>query len=135
MKQMVIIGIFAFAGVSLGNPEDWPQWMGARRDGTWLQEGTLTEFPSSGLALVWKKPIGAGFSGPAVAGGRVFVTDFVQTSGISTNNPSAKDRVAGEERLLVLDELTGPAAVDLRLPFDHRRLLRFRAANHTHRCE
>ncbi|QTD50633.1 PQQ-binding-like beta-propeller repeat protein [Sulfidibacter corallicola] len=87
--------------------EDWPQWMGQRRDGTWQEEQVMTRFPKSGLETVWQMPIGLGFAGPAVADGRVFVTDFVKGSGTLTNNASARDKVTGRERILAFDEATG----------------------------
>src|ERR1043166_8278868 len=55
--------------------DDWPQWLGPQRDGVWRETGLLEKFPAAGLAFRWRTPIGAGYSGPAVAGGRVFVLD------------------------------------------------------------
>ena len=57
--------------------EDWPQWRGVRRDGTWRANGTVDRFSSEEAARVWSRPIGAGYSGPTVADGRVFVTDRI----------------------------------------------------------
>lgn len=64
----------AAAGVSDGIAEDWPQWRGPRRDGTWTTEGLVEKLPATPKVL-WSMPIGAGYSGPTVAEGRVFVTD------------------------------------------------------------
>jgi len=58
-----------------GFAEDWPQWRGVRRDGTWQAEGIITEFADERAKLVWSAPVGSGYSGPTVADGRVFVTD------------------------------------------------------------
>ncbi len=60
--------------VGQSGAEDWPQWRGPRRDGTWTTEGLLEELPATPKVL-WSMPIGAGYSGPTVADGRVFVTD------------------------------------------------------------
>lgn len=65
--------------------EDWPQWRGVNRDGRWEADGLLQKFPGDAgatnqLPLEWSVPIGAGYSGPTVADGRVFVTDR-QTDG------------------------------------------------------
>ena len=38
----------------------------ASRDGAWREDGILNKFPPGGPAVVWRKPIGPGFSGPAV---------------------------------------------------------------------
>jgi outer membrane protein assembly factor BamB len=48
------------------------------------------------LPILWRTPIGKGYSGPAVANGRVFVLDFKETT-----------RLKGTERALALDEKTG----------------------------
>lgn len=76
--------------------EDWPEWRGSGRQGVWNEDGILTRFPTAGLAYTWRVPIHEGYAGPAVAGGRVFVTDFVREEGIH-----------GTERALCLDEKTG----------------------------
>jgi outer membrane protein assembly factor BamB len=76
--------------------EDWPEWRGRGRVGVWNDTGLLDRFPESGLTVRWRTPVHAGYSGPSVAGGRVFVTDARRASG---------DRVV--ERALALDEETG----------------------------
>ena len=76
--------------------EDWPEWRGKGRLGVWNESGIVDEFPKSGLAVEWRTPIKNGYSGPAVSGGRVFVTDF--TRALNTK---------GTERILCLDEKTG----------------------------
>ena len=55
--------------------DDWPQWLGPRRDGVWRETGILDKFPDNGPRLRWKAEIGGGYSGPAVVGDRVFVMD------------------------------------------------------------
>lgn len=80
--------------------EDWPQWGGPRRDGTSPLVGQLRGFPEGGLPKLWSAEIGGGYSGPAIASGRVLVSDFRRLSGESTNSPDQRDRLEGEERLL-----------------------------------
>lgn len=91
MKQSVI---FLFA--SLLSAEDWPEWRGKARRGEWTETGILERFPSSGLTPKWRTPLRTGFGGPAVANGRVYVTDF-----------QSVNRLQGIERALALDERTG----------------------------
>ena len=55
--------------------DDWPQWRGPRRDGTWNETNVIDRFETDELPLKWKMPLGPGYSGPTVANGRVFVTD------------------------------------------------------------
>ena len=76
--------------------EDWPEWRGRGRLGVWNETGIVETFPADGLDVVWRTPIGSGFTGPSVANGRVFVTDFRKTQGYR-----------GFERILALDEETG----------------------------
>ncbi len=53
---------------------DWPQWLGPQRDGVWREKGIVKKFEDK-PKLRWKVAIGGGYSGPAVANGRVFVLD------------------------------------------------------------
>ena len=76
--------------------EDWPEWRGKGRIGVWNESGILDQFSEKGLTVLWRTPIHAGFAGPAVAAGRVFVTDFEATAGLK-----------GTERALCLDEKSG----------------------------
>ena len=57
--------------------DEWPQWLGEKRDGVWREAGILEKFTDGGPAVVWKQAIGSGYAGPAVADGRVFVADRV----------------------------------------------------------
>lgn len=79
--------------------EDWPQFRGADRLAVWHEDGILDRFPDNGLTFTWRVPIRSGFSGPAVADGRVFVTDWVE-------DPESRT-MDGTERALALDEETG----------------------------
>ena len=59
------------------NADDWPGWLGEQRDGVWREKGIVESFPVGGPKVVWRKKIGTGYSGPAVADGRVYVADRV----------------------------------------------------------
>jgi len=78
--------------------EDWPGWGGSRRDLVWRETGIVKRLPVSGelLPRVWSTPIGEGYAGPAVANGRVFVTDLAERKGNS-----------GTARVLCLDAEDG----------------------------
>lgn len=75
--------------------DDWPQWRGPGRDGIWRETGIVESFPSAELKPVWTASIGPGYSGPTVAGDRVYVTDRV-------NAPE-------QERILCFDRANGRA--------------------------
>ena len=81
--------------------DDRPQWPGPKRDGVWRETGILDAFPAGGPKFRWRATIGAGYSGLAVAGDKVFVTDRVLGEG-SRNpaSPFSRSLVAGSERAL-----------------------------------
>jgi outer membrane protein assembly factor BamB len=90
--------------------EDWPQWRGTSRDGVWREEGIREHFPPDGLPVRWRTPVGPGFSGPAVAHGRVYLTDRVLDAAAATDVKTQwnyRDKSAGRERVVCLDESTG----------------------------
>lgn len=64
----------AFAFVLCFSPAyaDWPQWLGPNRTGISTETGFLKTWPKDGPAVLWKRNLGAGFSGISVADGRVF---------------------------------------------------------------
>jgi len=64
--------ILSLAG--LAHTDDWPQWRGKQRDGQWNESATLKKLTPQNLKTLWRQPIGAGYSGPTVADGRVYVT-------------------------------------------------------------
>ncbi|MBM4016763.1 MAG: dehydrogenase [Planctomycetes bacterium] len=55
--------------------DEWPQWRGPDRDGAWKETGVLQALPADRLPLKWRAPVGGGYTGPTVAGGRVYVMD------------------------------------------------------------
>lgn len=58
--------------------DDWPQWGGPTRDCVWHETEIVDRFSTDGLLpRVWSAPVAEGYSGPAVANGRVFVTDRI----------------------------------------------------------
>jgi outer membrane protein assembly factor BamB len=64
---LVLFGIAAPAA-------DWPQWRGVHRDGKSAETGLLDSWPKGGPRLLWKvQDLGDGYSGPAIAGDRLYV--------------------------------------------------------------
>jgi outer membrane protein assembly factor BamB len=107
MRSILVITTFVLA-LPVTRADDWPQWLGPRRDGVWRESGIVERFPAEGPKKLWSVPVGAGYTGPAVAGGKVFVMDRVLASGESSpENPFARGKVKGLERVLCLDEKTG----------------------------
>jgi outer membrane protein assembly factor BamB len=87
--------------------DDWPQWRGPQRDGVWRETGILEKFPADGPKVLWRTPLGAGYSGPAVADGRVYVMDRQGAAlgrGVETPGKGGLD---GRERILCLSADNG----------------------------
>ncbi len=80
--------------------------MGPQRDNVWREEGLLEKFPDGGPKVAWRVPVAGGYAGPAVAGGKVFVTDYVTSDDVKVENFDRKE-FTGTERVLCLDEATG----------------------------
>lgn len=87
--------------------DDWPQWMGPRRDGVWREAGVVKAIPAGGLPVKWRVEVKGGYSGPAVANGRVYLTDYERTAGELANAPNDRTLLAGRERILCLDAASG----------------------------
>jgi outer membrane protein assembly factor BamB len=66
--------------------QEWPDWRGRDRDGKWKEDGIISKFNGNTIPLKWSIPVGAGYSGPTVSGGRVYLTD-------KTEKPEEKERV------------------------------------------
>jgi outer membrane protein assembly factor BamB len=88
---------FAFLAVATASfAADWPEWRGSGRQGVWSETGIIERMPASGLKVIWRVPIQAGYSGPSIASGRVFLLDHTRSTGTRAT-----------ERALCLDERTG----------------------------
>ncbi len=85
--------------------DDWPQWMGPKRDNVWRETGLVDTLPKE-AKIVWRAPVAGGYSGPAVAGGKVYVTDYVTRDDVKVDNFARKEST-GVERILCFDEKTG----------------------------
>jgi outer membrane protein assembly factor BamB len=105
----LLLSIIGCLHVGITLADDWPHWMGPGRDNVWREEGLLEEFPEGGPRVVWRTPVAGGYAGPAVADGKVFVTDYVTEANVKVDNFS-RDEFTGVERVLCLDAETGEEA-------------------------
>jgi len=102
--------VFACCFTSTTVAQDWPQWMGPNRDGHFSASDLVESIPEDGLPVKWRTPINAGYSGPAVQGKRVFISDYRRTLGEFVETPDTPDKsssLQGFERILCLDATTG----------------------------
>ncbi|NUQ61654.1 MAG: PQQ-like beta-propeller repeat protein [Pirellulales bacterium] len=110
LRFISLLASWLLAGSLPVRADDWPQWGGPLRDGVWREDGVLDRLPPEGPPVRWRTPIGAGFSGPAVAGGRVFLMDRILDEGASADVKTQwnyRDKTKGQERVLCLDAASG----------------------------
>jgi len=120
LKFFLINLLLACLGfLSVAQAEDWPQWLGTNRDAEWIEEGIIERFPVGGPKLRWQTKLGSGYSGPAVAQGRVFVMDrlaaevdpdktkFLHDGPPPRNINFVRKMLHGKERLVCLNEADG----------------------------
>lgn len=70
-----IVALLAAVSVATVCAADWPGYLGPRRDGTSTEKGLLRTWPKEGPKVLWTAPLGAGFAGPAVSRGKVYLLD------------------------------------------------------------
>ena len=101
----ILVGVLG-TGLVEAWADDWPQWLGPKRDSVWRETGIVQAFPPDGPPVRWRVPIAGGYAGPAVADGRVYVMDYV-SSGDRTGDPNSRSSLQGEERVLCFSETDG----------------------------
>lgn len=111
MRRLVLIRLTALCLAVLALParaDDWPQWLGPKRDAVWRETGILQTFPPNGPKLLWRTPVGPGYSGPTVSAGRVYLTDRLRPSNAeATADPFARTLTQGAERVHCFNEADG----------------------------
>lgn len=86
LRSVVFILVFS----ALASAADWPQWLGAKRDGSTPEKVAVwKESPK----VLWKQSVGEGHSSPVIADGRVLV------------HAAVKDK--DEEEVVAFDAKTG----------------------------
>ncbi len=108
-----VLGLPALRG------DDWPQWLGPNRDSVWRETGLVSKFPEGGPKVLWRAKIDGGYSGPAVADGRVYVTDFV-TKGNRKPGFGLPAKLEGTERVLCFDAATGKPLWEHKYPCTYK---------------
>ncbi len=57
------------------NSQDWPQYLGPRRNGTSDEKEILRSWPQQGPEVLWSVNIGIGFGGPVIKEGKAYLLD------------------------------------------------------------
>ena len=61
---------------AIGTPrpgQDWPKFLGPEGNGVSKETNLISDWPESGPKVVWKQPIGTGYSAPSVRDGRLVI--------------------------------------------------------------
>ncbi len=99
---LCVLAIVCLSVVSRGVvAQDWPQWLGENRSGVFSSEGLVDKFQDGQLPVVWRIPVKMGYTGPAVANGKVYLMDWEHTA----QQRAAKE--PGIERVLCFNEADG----------------------------
>jgi outer membrane protein assembly factor BamB len=54
---------------------DWPQFLGPDRNGTSKETGLARSWPADGPRVIWTRIVGAGYAGPCVRDGKLYILD------------------------------------------------------------
>ena len=108
LTPTLLVALFTSFVATALRADDWPQWLGAKRDGIWRESGLVETLPKEGLPIRWRAPVAAGYAGPAVTNGRVFVTDrIVEPTASKPGSPFDRVKLPGKERVLCFNEADG----------------------------
>jgi len=71
LRKIITIG-FLLSCVVVANGQDWAQWRGPNRDGVVTNFNAPAAWPET-LKLIWKTPVGSGYSSPIVSQNKAWV--------------------------------------------------------------
>ena len=97
--RFVLLSGLASLNLSAQTPSAWPQFGGPFRNFTAPSKGLANAWPKEGPRKVWSRPLGEGYSGIAVDGGKLYTMYRLSASQAS----SKFDR----EVIAALDAQTG----------------------------
>lgn len=97
---------------------DWPQHLGPDRNGHSPETGLARTWPKGGPAVLWKRDVGTGWAGPAVAGDRLILFHRVENDEVveCLDPATGKPAWAARYRTRYVDEFNfdnGPRATPL----------------------
>ena len=120
--------------VAAGRADDWPQWLGPKRDGVWRETGILDKFPTGGPKVLWR----AGRRRRLRRAGRrrrqgLRHRPRPRPRAPAPRQPVRQDGVPGKRTHLCLDDDDRQAAVEARVRLRVPGQLRRRPAAHAGR--
>ena len=97
-RGFLIVSAWTLVFSSAVRADDWPQWLGPKRDSVWRETGILETFPDAGPTEVWRAKVAGGYAGPAVANGRVYVAEFATDVDIrKAGAPGSRPEINGQD--------------------------------------
>ena len=60
IRNLVLFAVALLAGSSAARADDWPPWMGEKRDNVWRETGIVEKFPAGGPKILWRAPVNGG---------------------------------------------------------------------------
>lgn len=110
-RILLLSGLLLWLGAKLpgvspaaAGESDWPQFLGPTRNGVYEGPAISGSWPASGPPVLWRKPVGEGFSGAVVQAGRLILFH----------------RLNSRERVECLEVQTGRTQWQYDYPTDYR---------------
>lgn len=75
IKLSVTAALLLLAAETELRAQDWPQYLGPKRDGTSPEKGIMRSWPASGPEVLWTADVGPGYGGPVIKDGKVYLLD------------------------------------------------------------
>ena len=73
--RISVMAVLLIAGITSVSAQDWPQFLGPKRNSSSDQKGILRTWPQQGPEVQWTVDVGIGFGGPVVKDGKVYLLD------------------------------------------------------------
>lgn len=73
MPRLIALACLALAVAVQAAAREWPQFLGPERNGIYRGPALAETWGAQGPRVVWRKPVGQGFSGPVIAQGRLIL--------------------------------------------------------------
>lgn len=78
-KNQVLISVYLLLNWLFAAGQDWPDWRGVNRNAVWNDNNVIENFEQRALIPGWRVNVGAGYSGPTVFNGKVYLTDRIES--------------------------------------------------------
>jgi outer membrane protein assembly factor BamB len=73
--RRTIYVFFCFVAINSVNAQDWPQFLGPKRNSESTQKDLLRSWPKLGPEVLWTTAVGIGYGGPVIKDGKIYLLD------------------------------------------------------------